>query len=238
MKDIEIVWYIMDYGPKDLNGITWPHINNQQGNWFLANLQQHMSLHGLEGYKINPSISMILGDGLYKVLNVLTKSVQALVSDSQKVHLSTLPVLHEVHMAKQPIVSYDDDRRTEHFILVVYALAPVLAFCNAYGCGLTDLSMASTYGKLAIFIFGAWVGTHQGGVLAGLASCGVMLSIVAAANHLMQDFKTGYLTLSSPRSMSVSQVIAMGCVVAPCVFWLFYGTWLPSTDLLSIMELG
>ncbi|OAY78769.1 putative metal-nicotianamine transporter YSL12 [Ananas comosus] len=40
----------------------------------------------------------------------------------------------------------------------------------------------------------------------------------------MQDFKTGYMTLASPRSMFVSQVIgtAMGCVIAPCVFWLFF----------------
>ncbi|KAL5215381.1 hypothetical protein ABZP36_004533 [Zizania latifolia] len=51
-----------------------------------------------------------------------------------------------------------------------------------------------------------------------------MMSIVSTAADLMQDFKTGYLTLASPRSMFVSQVIgtAMGCVIAPCVFWLFY----------------
>ncbi|WOL16869.1 putative metal-nicotianamine transporter YSL12 [Canna indica] len=111
-----------------------------------------------------------------------------------------------------------------YYVLVVYLFAPILAFCNAYGCGLTDWNMASTYGKLAIFIFGAWAGAHNGGVVAGLAACGVMLSIVATASDLMQDFKTGYLTLASPRSMFVSQVIgtAMGCVIAPCVFWLFY----------------
>ncbi|KAF3777347.1 putative metal-nicotianamine transporter [Nymphaea thermarum] len=111
-----------------------------------------------------------------------------------------------------------------YYVLVAYIIAPVLAFCNAYGCGLTDWSLASTYGKLAIFIIGAWAGAHNGGVLAGLAACGVMMSIVSTASDLMQDFKTGYLTLASPRSMFVSQVIgtAMGCVIAPSVFWLFY----------------
>ena len=111
-----------------------------------------------------------------------------------------------------------------YYILVAYVFAPVLAFCNAYGAGLTDWSLASTYGKLAIFIFGAWAGASNGGVLVGLAACGVMMSIVSTASDLMQDFKTGYLTLASPRSMFVSQVIgtAMGCVIAPCVFWLFY----------------
>ncbi|OVA12107.1 Oligopeptide transporter [Macleaya cordata] len=111
-----------------------------------------------------------------------------------------------------------------YYVLVIYIFAPVLAFCNAYGCGLTDWSLASTYGKLAIFTIGAWAGASHGGVLAGLAACGVMMNIVSTASDLMQDFKTGYMTLASPRSMFVSQVIgtAMGCVISPCVFWLFY----------------
>lgn len=111
-----------------------------------------------------------------------------------------------------------------YYVITIYLFAPALAFCNAYGCGLTDWSLASTYGKLSIFIIGAWAGAAHGGVLAGLAACGVMMNIVATASDLMQDFKTGYMTLSSPRSMFVSQVIgtAMGCVISPCVFWLFY----------------
>jgi OPT family oligopeptide transporter len=111
-----------------------------------------------------------------------------------------------------------------YHILVAYIFAPILAFCNAYGNGLTDWSLVTTYGKLAIFAFGAWVGASNGGVLAGLAACGVMMNIVGTAADLMGDFKTGYLTLASPRSMFISQVIgtAMGCVIAPCVFWLFY----------------
>lgn len=111
-----------------------------------------------------------------------------------------------------------------YYIVVIYIVAPTLAFCNAYGCGLTDWSLASTYGKLAIFTIGAWAGGGNGGVLTGLAACGVMMNIVSTASDLMQDFKTGYMTLASPRSMFVSQVIgtAMGCVISPCVFWLFY----------------
>ncbi|KAH7511641.1 hypothetical protein JRO89_XSUnG0186500 [Xanthoceras sorbifolium] len=111
-----------------------------------------------------------------------------------------------------------------YFVLVIYVFAPTLAFCNAYGCGLTDWSLASTYGKLAIFTIGAWAGSSHGGVLAGLAACGVMMNIVSTASDLTQDFKTGYMTLASPRSMFVSQVIgtAMGCIISPCVFWLFY----------------
>ncbi|XP_010037025.2 probable metal-nicotianamine transporter YSL8 isoform X2 [Eucalyptus grandis] len=111
-----------------------------------------------------------------------------------------------------------------YYILVIYLFAPTLGFCNAYGCGLTDWSLASTYGKLAIFVIGAWAGASHGGILASLAACGVMMNIVSTASDLTQDFKTGYLTLASPRSLFVSQVIgtAMGCVISPCVFWLFY----------------
>jgi len=110
-----------------------------------------------------------------------------------------------------------------YYILVIYIFAPALAFCNAYGCGLTDWSLASTYGTLAIFVIGAWAGASHGGVLAGLAACGVVMNIVSTASDLSQDFKTGYLTLSSPQSMSVSQLIgtAMGCMISPCVFCFF-----------------
>ncbi|KAL2553443.1 putative metal-nicotianamine transporter YSL8 [Forsythia ovata] len=111
-----------------------------------------------------------------------------------------------------------------YHIIVIYIYAPVLAFCNAFGCGHTNWSLSSAYGKLAIFTIGAGAGTSHGGVLAGLAACGVMMNIVSTASDLMQDFKTGYMTLASRRSMSVSQVIgtAMGCVISPCVFWIFY----------------
>ncbi|XP_044488689.1 probable metal-nicotianamine transporter YSL7 [Mangifera indica] len=111
-----------------------------------------------------------------------------------------------------------------YHILVSFSFAPVLAFCNAYGCGLTDWSLASNYGKIAIIIFSSWVGLQNGGIVAGLAACGVMMSTVSTASDLMQDFKTGYLTLSSPRAMFFSQVLGttMGCIITPLVFWFFY----------------
>ncbi|OIW14167.1 hypothetical protein TanjilG_21307 [Lupinus angustifolius] len=107
-----------------------------------------------------------------------------------------------------------------YHILVTYLIAPILAFCNAYGCGLSDWSLASGYGKVSILIFSAWVGLPDGGIVAGLASCGVMMNIVSTASDLMQDFKSGYLTLASPRSMFFSQIIgtAMGCVISPVIF--------------------
>ncbi|XP_022750460.1 probable metal-nicotianamine transporter YSL6 isoform X1 [Durio zibethinus] len=110
-----------------------------------------------------------------------------------------------------------------YLVLVSYIIAPALAFCNSYGTGLTDWSLSSSYGKIGLFIMASLVGSN-GGVIAGLAACGVMMSIVSTAADLMQDFKTGYLTLSSAKSMFVSQLLgtAMGCVIAPLTFWLFW----------------
>ncbi|KAA3468509.1 putative metal-nicotianamine transporter YSL7 [Gossypium australe] len=153
------------------------------------------NMHGLQGYQVFIAIALILG---YVTIATISTIV--------------LPFIF-------PELKW-------YYILVIYIFAPTLAFCNAYGAGLTDWSLASTYGKLAIFTIGAWAGTN-GGVLAGLIACGVMMNIVSTASDLMQDFKTGYLTLASPRSMFVSQVIgtAMGCIISPCVFWLFYNAF-------------
>lgn len=239
-------------------GLMWPLIEDKKGEWYSAELGPG-SFSGLQGYKVFIAIAMILGDGLYNFLKVLSRTLFGLYHQLWNKDVSSdLPVAdHSSQVSSQ--VSYDDKRRTQlflkdkipswfaiggyvaiaavsvatlphifhelkwYYILVMYIFAPALAFCNAYGSGLTDWSLASTYGKLAIFIIGAWAGTH-GGVLAGLAACGVIMNIVSTASDLMQDFKTGYLTLASPRSMFVSQIIgtAMGCVISPCVFWLFY----------------
>jgi OPT family oligopeptide transporter len=107
-----------------------------------------------------------------------------------------------------------------YHVALLYAVAPIMAFCNSYASGLCDWSLASVYGKLAIFIVGAWVGEAAGGTIAGLAACGVMLMIIGNAAELMHDFKTGYLTLTSPVSMFISQAIgtSIGCLINPLVF--------------------
>ncbi|GMP26819.1 hypothetical protein CsSME_00003100 [Camellia sinensis var. sinensis] len=242
-------------------GIMWPLIYNQRGHWWQPADLSQSSLHGLQGYRVFIGIALILGDGLYNFIKVLGITLFSLYRQlCVKDEGSVLPVAGGVNPPKKPIVSYDDQRRTQlflkdeipdcfavvgyvgiaiistallphifhqlkwYYIVVIYVFAPTLAFCNAYGCGLTNWSLASTYGKLAIFTTGAWAGSSHGGVLARLAACGVMINIVSTASDLMQDFKTDYMTLASPRSMFVSQVIGttMGCVILPYVFWLFY----------------
>uniref|UniRef100_A0A0A9DI72 Metal-nicotianamine transporter YSL6 n=1 Tax=Arundo donax TaxID=35708 RepID=A0A0A9DI72_ARUDO len=110
-----------------------------------------------------------------------------------------------------------------YLVLLCYLLAPAIAFCNSYGMGLTNLNLAPTYGKIALFTFASLVGS-DGGVIAGLAACGIIMSIARSTADLMQDSKSGYLTLSSPRSMFVAQLIgiALGCIIAPLTLWLFW----------------
>ena len=109
-----------------------------------------------------------------------------------------------------------------NYVVVVYILAPSLAFCNAYGSGLTDMNMAYNYGKVALFVLAALTG-KENGVVAGLAVCGLIKSVVSVACIPTQDFKTAHCTLTSPRAMFLSQAIgtAIGCVTAPLSFFLF-----------------
>jgi OPT family oligopeptide transporter len=122
-----------------------------------------------------------------------------------------------------------------YYIVVAYVLAPILGFCNAYGSGLTDMGMAYNYSKVALFVLASLAG-KENGVVAGLVGCGLVKSLVSMSADLMQDFKAGHLTLTSPRSMMISQIIGtvMGCVIAPLTFFLFLnafdvgnpeGTW-------------
>lgn len=110
-----------------------------------------------------------------------------------------------------------------YYVIIAYVLAPALGFCNAYGAGLTDVNMAYNYGKVALFILASLAGKNSG-VIAGLVGCGLIKSVVSISADLMHDFKTGHLTLTSPRSMLISQAIGtcMGCIVAPITFFIFY----------------
>ncbi|KAL7130181.1 hypothetical protein ABFS83_13G116300 [Erythranthe nasuta] len=231
-------------------GILWPVIESKKGDWYSAEIPAS-SLHGIQGYRVFLAIAMMLGDGLYHVVYMLAVTARSFFRHKEstneatgvdqitdydekkrtefflkdqipnKVAMGGYVLLAVVSIIVIPLIFH---QLKWYQILVAYIIAPILAFCNAYGCGLTDWSLASNYGKIAILVFSSWVGMDQGGVLAGLASCGVMMSIVSTASDLMQDFKTGYLTLSSPRSMFVGQVLgtALGCFMSPLVFWIFY----------------
>ncbi|KAL6541400.1 putative metal-nicotianamine transporter ysl6 [Orobanche gracilis] len=239
-------------------GFLWPFISQRAGDWYPADLGSN-DFKGLYGYKVFIAISLILGDGLYNLVKIISVTVKEICTKYQN-----LPIFIEVSVTDDSASkSLAEQKKRDsvflkdripfwfaasgyvalaaisttsmplifpplkwYLVLCSYILAPVLAFCNSYGTGLTDWSLASTYGKIGLFIVSSIVGS-QGGVLAGLAACGVMMSIVSTAADLMQDFKTGYLTLSSAKSMFVSQLVgtAMGCIIAPLTFWLYWSAF-------------
>lgn len=111
-----------------------------------------------------------------------------------------------------------------YHIAAAYVLAPLLSFSNAYCTGLTDWTLNSAFSKFAILVFGAWTsGAQPGSVIAALASSGITTAVANTASDLMADFRTGYLTMTSPRAMFVAQIFgtAMGCIMAPICYMFF-----------------
>ncbi|XP_065847092.1 metal-nicotianamine transporter YSL3-like isoform X2 [Euphorbia lathyris] len=228
--------------------VMWPQIGGLKGDWYPSTLPQS-SMKSLNGYKVFVSIALILGDGLYnffKILyftarNIRGKHKTCKIPEEQKNEApedlrrnelfmrETIPIWVALigyiafSIISIIVIPLMFPQLKWYFVVVAYILAPALSFCNAYGAGLTDMNMAYNYGKVALFVLAAMSGTNEG-VVAGLVGCGLMKSIVSISSDLMHDFKTGHLTLTSPRSMLVSQAIgtAIGCVVAPLTFFLFY----------------
>lgn len=230
-------------------GVMWPLIRGLKGDWYPETLSES-SMKSLNGYKVFISIALILGDGLYNFLKILyftATNIHARANKNLKTSSNNqnqplddqrrnevflrenIPIwlactgyiLFSVVSAI--IIPLMFPELKWYFVVFAYVLAPSLSFCNAYGAGLTDMNMAYNYGKVALFVLAALSG-KENGVVAGLVGCGLIKSIVSISSDLMHDFKTGHLTLTSPRSMLVSQAIgtAIGCVVAPLTFFLFY----------------
>ncbi|KAH9615421.1 hypothetical protein KSS87_010531 [Heliosperma pusillum] len=217
-------------------------------SWFPDNLPED-SMHGLNGYKVFISIALIFCDGFYnffKVLLIILINVHgrmkhkavldidgkskatSILKQNELFERESIPmwiagsgylVFSLISVIALPIMFHEIKW---YYIVLAYILAPSLAFYNAYGAGLTDMNMAYNYGKVALFVLAGLAGKKYG-VVAGLVGCGVIKSMALVSCTLMQDLKTAHLTLTSPRSMLISQAIGttIGCVVAPLSFFLF-----------------
>nr|XP_023886796.1 probable metal-nicotianamine transporter YSL7 [Quercus suber] len=110
-----------------------------------------------------------------------------------------------------------------YYVVVMYILCPLFAFSKTHAQGATDMYINAGLGKIGVFIFGAWAGVSRGGVVVALVANGVIENFIASASDLMVDFKTGYLTVSSPKSILIGRFIgtAVGCLVTPLIFRYF-----------------
>ncbi|XP_071916828.1 metal-nicotianamine transporter YSL1-like isoform X2 [Coffea arabica] len=231
-------------------GIMWPLIRKQKGDWFPAALPED-SMKSLSGYKVFVPIALLLGDGLYNFIKItgMTLSSMYVKFKERKIRSGESKNNNAIDDLKQDEFFIRESFPTWiapcgyitlaivsaiaipsifpalkwYYVVVAYIFAPSLAFCNAYGAGLTDINMAYNYGKVGLFLIAALVGKEHG-VVAGLAGAGLIKSVISVSCILMQDFKTGHLTFTSPRAMFLSQAVgtAIGCVVAPLCFYLFY----------------
>ncbi|CAM8962428.1 unnamed protein product [Rhodiola kirilowii] len=234
-------------------GVMWPLISDLKGTWFPSNIPES-SMKSLNGYKVFIAIALILGDGLYNFMKIIYFTGHNMHAKMNHKNLKTIQdeqiqtdedlkrnelfvreripiwiacvgyvIFSIISIIAIPLMFHEVKW---YYVVVAYLLAPALGFCNAYGAGLTDMNMGYNYGKVALFVLAAMAG-NQSGVVAGLVGCGLIKSIVSICADLMHDFKTGHLTLTSPRSMLVSQAIgtAMGCIIAPLTFLLFYNAF-------------
>ncbi|KAK1436110.1 hypothetical protein QVD17_01885 [Tagetes erecta] len=245
-----IVSFSLLFGAVISWAIMWPLIEKQKGEWFPSNVPE-TSMESLNGYKVFISIALLLGDGLYNFIKILyftyasiygklKKENLNLAVDSKKEVTEEERIQNEVFIKERipmwfGMIGYILFTIINTFaiplifpevkwyaVIIAYIIAPSLAFCNAYGVGLTDWDMAYNYGKVGLFLMAALSGKQQG-VIAGLVGCGVLKSVLYVSSTLMHDLKTGHLTLTSPRTMLVSQAIgtAIGCIVSPLTLSLF-----------------
>ncbi|KAL7165659.1 hypothetical protein ACSBR2_041355 [Camellia fascicularis] len=186
-------------------GVMWPLLANFKGLWFPSTIPES-SMKSLNGYK---SLDILKQNKVF-----IRESIPLWVGASGYILFTVISVI---------VIPFIFPEVKWYYVIMSYLLAPSLAFCNAYGAGLTDINMSYNYGKVGLFALAALAG-KQHGVVAGLAGCGLMKSVISVSCILMQDLKTGHLTLTSPRTMLVSQAIGttIGCVVSPLCFLLFY----------------
>jgi len=225
-------------------GIMLPYIMTKEGSWYPR------GIGGINAYRWFIGISMVLADGLFHMLCILLRTLREMRRRRHS-RLATLPSMclgaddRQVFLRDRvydpaAVVGYIalsavaigaiprlyPQLRSRH-VALAYLIVPLFAFCNTYGIGMTSANLGPTYGKIAVLAFGSWVGLQNGGVVAGLAAGVIMLSAVITAGDLMQAFRTGYLTLTSPHAMLISHVAgtALGCVINPVIFWMLYGAY-------------
>nr|XP_023886795.1 probable metal-nicotianamine transporter YSL7 [Quercus suber] len=209
-----------------------PEITKKNGEWYTEDAKSE-SFHGYGAYKDKDTTtalpvadthstagsSALEIDEQFRTQNFLndiisTKYSFAVCAALMLVSIIVLPIIF-------PQVKW-------YYVVVMYILCPLFAFSKIHAQGATDMTIVTAnVGKIAIFIFGSWAGVSRGGIVVALAANGVIGNFVSSASDLMVDFKTGYLTVSSPMSILIGKFtgIAAGCIITPLIFRYFQVTY-------------
>ncbi|KAI7747432.1 hypothetical protein M8C21_000133, partial [Ambrosia artemisiifolia] len=174
-------------------GIMWPLIRTKKGDWFPTGLPES-SIKSLNSYKAFISIALILGGGLYNFIKILCITFMSVHGRFKTKNLD---------LVIEKKVSEEEQKMNENFIretIVAYIFAPSLAFCNAYGAGLTDFNMAYNYGKIGLFMMAALAGKDDG-VVAGMAVDFDFSSTKTFINN--QSWKRGSISSSVSCSLPI-----------------------------------
>ncbi|RLM99290.1 putative metal-nicotianamine transporter YSL3 [Panicum miliaceum] len=232
-------------------GILFPFLDSKRGQWY--HTDSTTSLNGANGYKIFIGITMIITEGIFNFIKLLSVSSidyykKSQVNDSGKIK----------YMLTSPSLNYDDRKRLEvlvgnqiplflpvagyigcaiicsvaipwifhhvtfYHMALLFVILPIFTFCNTYGTGLTDWSVAQTYARFLLFIIAALI-AKPGAIIASLAVCGVAVAALNVSSQAMQDLKTGYMTLTNPRAVVAGHIygVLIGSIINPCIFLAF-----------------
>ncbi|KAL6864827.1 hypothetical protein ACP4OV_015978 [Aristida adscensionis] len=232
-------------------GILYPFLDGKKGQWY--HTASPTNLNGVNGYKVFIGVSMIITEGIFNFITILTTS---LIDLYKKRHESDPEMTKNI--MKHPSLNYDDRKRLEVFIgnqipafgpmvgyvacatistvvipwifhhikfyhvAILHIVLPIFTFCNTYGTGLTDWSVAPTYGKFMIFIVAALI-AKPGAVIASLVACGIINAALHVSSQAMEDLKAGFLTSTSPRAIVAGHIygVIVGSIINPCIFYAF-----------------
>ncbi|WVZ98210.1 hypothetical protein U9M48_043678 [Paspalum notatum var. saurae] len=228
-------WYPKNLEPKSLSGITGYKVfigvsiilADSLFNFIKALVRiLYISRKQRSGVKTTATLA---APPPFRCLNTMDQTIQSF-DDRQRAHVFLKDMISDmVAIAAYIILATTSTITIPHLypqlknghIALAYMVTPVFAFCNVYGIGVTNKNMSTAYGKVAILVVSSWVRFNGG---SELVACGIAIAAVSSASELMQEFKMGYLTLTSSRAMLLAQAIgtAFGCIVNPVIFWMLY----------------
>ncbi|AQK93311.1 putative metal-nicotianamine transporter YSL7 [Zea mays] len=202
-------------------GIIYPFLQSKKGQWY--HTENPSSLNGINGYKVFMGLTMVVTEGIYNFITLMTVLLLDFYNKKKENDSGV-----SKYMLKHPSLNYDDRKRLEVFLdnhipiiggVVGYI---VIGTINTYVTGLTDWSVSTTYCKVVLFIIAAWI-AKPGAVIAGLVACGLALISLNVSCQAMQDLRTGYMTLTSPRVVVAGHMygVLIASVINPLIYLFF-----------------